>query len=286
MGIDKIDNLCHEQNMNQANISLLPLWRSLGNTGDLPTGWNGPGGSSSNPNMTGVTPAPTQADLLAAAKALNDQQISYNQPAINTLGSQMPMMQQQYGSLLQSITGMSQNAVAQGSVAVNSQTLATNNELGARGIAPGAGLYDNTMAQSLLPVTTANQGVQNQFANLYATTGLSEQSDINAIANQIAALQAGNFPQAQTTASSLSGAQTNASATEYSAQQQLQAAIAQSNAQIQASQNQANAAIQAARINNQYQQVTAGNSLVNVAGNSGITPALLAQLQKSGYFTY
>ena len=28
--------------MNQANIALLPLWRSLGNTGDLPVGWNGP----------------------------------------------------------------------------------------------------------------------------------------------------------------------------------------------------------------------------------------------------
>lgn len=36
------------QNMNQANIGLLPLWRSLGNTGDLPAGWNGEGGSSSD----------------------------------------------------------------------------------------------------------------------------------------------------------------------------------------------------------------------------------------------
>lgn len=30
--------------MQQANIDLLPLWQSLGNTGDLPVGWQGPGG--------------------------------------------------------------------------------------------------------------------------------------------------------------------------------------------------------------------------------------------------
>jgi len=41
------------QNMNQANISLLPLWQSLGNTGDLPVGWFGPGGSASNPSSGG-----------------------------------------------------------------------------------------------------------------------------------------------------------------------------------------------------------------------------------------
>lgn len=37
------------QNMNQANIALLPAWKAAGNTGDLPEGWYGPGGSKSNP---------------------------------------------------------------------------------------------------------------------------------------------------------------------------------------------------------------------------------------------
>lgn len=35
--------------MNQANIEYLDLWRSLGNTGDLPVGWHGPGGGSDIP---------------------------------------------------------------------------------------------------------------------------------------------------------------------------------------------------------------------------------------------
>lgn len=34
------------QNLNQSNVDLLELWRSMGNTGDLPVGWNGPGGSA------------------------------------------------------------------------------------------------------------------------------------------------------------------------------------------------------------------------------------------------
>jgi len=35
------------QNMGQKNIDLLSLWRSMGNSGDLPVGWNGPGGDAS-----------------------------------------------------------------------------------------------------------------------------------------------------------------------------------------------------------------------------------------------
>lgn len=52
------------QNINQSNINLLDLWRSLGNTGDLPVGWNGPGGNSSGGG--GFTPL--QAPDLAALR--------------------------------------------------------------------------------------------------------------------------------------------------------------------------------------------------------------------------
>jgi len=55
------------------------LWRSLGNTGDLPAGWNGPGGSPENPNYTPYEPikVPTAEDLLGEETKKIQEQVTF-----------------------------------------------------------------------------------------------------------------------------------------------------------------------------------------------------------------
>lgn len=135
--------------------------------------------------------APSFQDVLGQANTLNKSLIQANQPAITSLGQQSTDLQSRYSDLLDSIKG-------QGSVALNTQTLATSNELAKRGITNDSGLFQNQLAQSLLPVT---QNTQSQVAQ----TGLAEQGDINQIAGQIAGLQAGNLPAALQSAQGIAG---------------------------------------------------------------------------------
>ena len=160
------------QNMNQANIGLLPLWKSLGNTGDLPAGWNGPGGSTSNPNNS-ATPVYTPPDP-AIAKA--DYQAGIGS-AVSSLQTQGTNLDTQYSDLLGKVMGV-------GTVAMNTATTGENNLLASRGIVNNSPLYSSQMTSAQLPVTTAVQG---QIGSL----GYTQAQLKNTLANNIASIQAG-----------------------------------------------------------------------------------------------
>lgn len=164
--------------MSQANIQYLPQWRAAGNTGDLPTGWtpNGaPGGASTNP-LSNYT------DPIETAKKVQQMQIDANQPAIAQLQKSSTDLQGTYKDLLESIKG--QQGVAQ-----DAQTLATNNELGRRGISSDSGVAQQQQASALRPIAAQYQG-------LAANAGIQQQNDLSGIAGQIAQLQGGNLPSA------------------------------------------------------------------------------------------
>lgn len=215
---------------------------------------------SSTPGASGATSAPGFNDVVNNAQQLQNFQVQANQPAIQNLQQQSTDLQSRYSDLINSIKG-------QGSVAVNQQTLAANNELGARGILPSSSLYQQQLASSLLPVTQANQ-------SQLAQTGLGEQQDLNTLAGQIASLQAGN-PLA-----AISGA------TNY-------AQLAQQAAQFQQSQAQ-NLALQGSQLALQgltagYIPVSPGASLFNTktgASVGGNTPQLSPLSSSGGGNTY
>lgn len=117
---------------------------------------------------------------LNAAKQAQQFQVQANQPAIQTLSTQKNDLSSKYDDLLKSITASQQPAM-------DAQTLATNNELGRRGITSDSGIGQQQLAGALAPVAT-------QFAQLKANTGLSQQQDLGNLAAQIAQLQAGNAP--------------------------------------------------------------------------------------------
>lgn len=186
------------------------------------------------------------------AQMAQDMQVEANKPAIATLQSQYNpdtgtgSLVDRYNTLIDSITASQQPAE-------NAVTLATNNELGKRGITGDSGIAQNQIAQALLPVST-------QFGQLKAQTGLNEQQDLGGIASSIAGLRAGNVGNGLNFASGITTSQ-NA---------------------LTAAQTNAAAAVAAAKLNNQFQNVSPGNNLVNTAGNIAINPATLTS--KGGGF--
>ncbi len=193
--------------MNQANIGLLGQWRALGNTGDLPAGWNGPGGSPGNPNTSGVAPV----DVVGNAQKLLDFQKQANAPVVSSLQSQQPGLEDKYTQLVNSIKGNQQ-------LDTNRQTLATNNELGARGILSSSGAYQQDMANALTPI-------DQQYAGLTANANAGSIQDTQNLALQIAQLQAGNPDTAISGGLQVGGLQNQASS--IASQNALNAAQAQ-----------------------------------------------------------
>ena len=139
------------------------------------------------------SPKVAQQQYMNQANALQQMQIQANQPSIATLQGQETNLGSAYTSLLNSVlTG--------GTVAENQYTTAENNLLGQRGITNDSPLYGQQMGSALLPV-------ESQYKTLAANVGMGSAQDINTLAGQIASLQAGNVPQALTTATSLAGLQ-------------------------------------------------------------------------------
>jgi len=143
------------------------------------TGWND---YQDNVRSQGVSGGGASAvtDPIALAKQAQQMQIQANQPAIATLNTQKSTLDTKYDDLLKSIDS------SQG-VALDKTTLATNNELGKRGITSDSGVAQQQQAAAALPVTT-------QFGQLKANTGLQRENDLTALAAKIAELQAGNVP--------------------------------------------------------------------------------------------
>lgn len=185
-------------------------WRYDGHSWQPPAGYTdaigGNGGAGGN------------SDPLALAKAAQQLQIQANQPAIQTLQGQQQSLKDQYSSLLASVLN-------QGTVASNYAQRAENTLLGQRGIVdPNSAFYGQQMTQALLPVTAQNQSAA-------ANVGAGSAQDLNALAAQIAAFQAGNVPNALTFGGQISGQQT-------ALQQAIQAAQIQGSAQVAAAQAQ------------------------------------------------
>lgn len=133
----------------------------------------------------------TPADPLALAGSLQQMQVQANQPAIQTLQGQQSNLAASYGSLLNSV-------MSAGSSATNYFTGAAAANLGARGILPSSQLGQQTIGSAILPISTQTQGA-------IGSVGLGSAQDLNALAQSIAALQAGNVQGAITGAPALAG---------------------------------------------------------------------------------
>lgn len=137
--------------------------------------------------------AETAADPINQAQRALDFQKTANAPVVASLQTQTPGIQDKYKQLVDSIKGNQQ-------VDQNRQTLATNNQLGARGILPSSGVYQQEQVNAQLPINAAYSG---QLAQ--ANTGSIQ--DLQQLALQIAQLQAGNPESAMSTGLQLGGLQ-------------------------------------------------------------------------------
>lgn len=117
-------------------------------------------------------------DPIKVAERARQYNIQANQPVVQQLQKTQTDLGSQYKQLLDSIKGNYNTAT-------NAQTLATNNELGRRGISSDSGLYQQEMANAMRPIDS-------QFQSLAANTGLQQGKDMQDLALQIANLQSGN----------------------------------------------------------------------------------------------
>lgn len=215
--------------------------------------WKGnPGSGWTAQSMTGGAPVNNggagNTDPMALVRQAQQFQVEQNQPAIQTLQGQQGNLKDQYSKLLESVIG-------QGSVAMNTATSGENAFLASRGLLSNAGIGNNQLSQ-------AQQGVMAQNQSAAANVGMGSAQDINQLAGQIAGLQAGNVPNALNFGGGVYGAG-------------LQIPLIQAQAQQVAGQNPTAIAIQ--RLINQFQNVPAGNSLVNTLSNFAINPSMLTQ---------
>lgn len=154
---------------------------------------------SSNNSQTpiqGAISSLTPQSVTQSAQQLNDFYKQQNQPVIQSYEASKAPLQQRYKDLLDSIKGNQQ-------VAENRTTLATNNELGRRGISNKSGIYEQEMAQSLNPITQ-------QYTGMLKDTTNQQNIDLAAIDKAIAQLNAGNPESSVSTALGLNNAQQSA----------------------------------------------------------------------------
>lgn len=118
-----------------------------------------------------------------------------NQPVVDALKSEGTGIDKRYEDLLAKIKGDQTQAV-------NKQTIATNTELGNRGIGADSGLYQQTLTNALQPV---NQQYQDQY-----NSGVDSQTQArNDLAVRIAQASTGDPTGALNTAISLSQSKAN-----------------------------------------------------------------------------
>lgn len=133
-------------------------------------------------------------DPLYYVKQAQQLQVQANQPAIQTLQTQQTNLGSAYSDLLKSV-------LQQGTVASNYAQVGENTLLGQRGITDNTSpLFQQQMAQALLPVTAQNQAAA-------GSVGVGSAQDLNQLATQIASLQAGNVPGALSYGQNISGLQ-------------------------------------------------------------------------------
>lgn len=136
----------------------------------------GQGGNNADPNTLKTAQATNQA--VQSAKAINDFQVQANQPAIAAYEASKTPLQDRYKSILDQIKGNQTSSE-------NRQTLATNTELGKRGLASTSGVGQQELVNAVNPITAA-------YTGKYGEVAAQRESDIAEIQKAIAMLQSGN----------------------------------------------------------------------------------------------
>ncbi|MEK6830385.1 MAG: hypothetical protein AABY15_09800, partial [Nanoarchaeota archaeon] len=157
-------------------------------------------------------------DIVGAAKQIQQFTSEANKPVIQSLEAQRTPLLDRYSALLDQIKGNQATAEKR-------QSMATSQEFGRRGIPLSSGVFQQTLADVLNPITS-------QYTNLYKETGAGREQDLLALAQQIAQLQAGQPGQAlsqalqfggyQQQAQSLAAQQANQQATQELARRTLE----------------------------------------------------------------
>lgn len=196
-----------------------------------------------------------QAEADAKAKKAQDEYSAAIGTAVSGLQTQKSNLSDQYSSLLATVKG-------QYDPLINQTTASAGAELSRRGLTPDSALFQKETQGALQPIYGA------QAANAQAI-GQGSINDVNAITQAIAALQAG----AAGTSSQLP-LDYGQLGLQYGNLALGQQSLAQ---QLAIAQLQANTSKDVARIAQQYQQVPAGNFLVNTTGRTYLNPSALMQ---------
>ncbi len=164
----------------------------------------------------GVSGGVSVSDPIAQAKAINDFYVQQNQPAIQSIQSQIPKTQQLYENQAGYLKSQQAPLEARYKSLIDSITKSTqtetSQEFGKRGVSTESGLYDQTLNNRLNPQISQlgiSQG-QDVSSLLNQIAQLTGQGDL-AVGNlntQIAQLQAGNAPQALSSAQAIIDAAT------------------------------------------------------------------------------
>lgn len=134
-------------------------------------------------------------DVFDIAKSIMSMQTQANQPVVDTLKGEQSSIDKRYEDLLTKIKGNQTEAV-------NKQTIATNTELGNRGIGPDSGLYQTTLNNAVQPVNQTYQDQTNSAVD-------AQTQSRNDLALRIAQAQTGDPLQAIQLAQSLTQSKTN-----------------------------------------------------------------------------
>lgn len=133
------------------------------------------GGGASGNSLAGGGASGGVFDI---ANSLLSFQQNANKPIVSALQKQGDVLTDRYSNLLATIKGKEQKAT-------NQQTVATNTELGNRGIGPDSGLYQQTLTNALNPITE-------EYSRQTKEATTSQSADATDLALRIAQAQSGD----------------------------------------------------------------------------------------------
>lgn len=176
------------------------------------------------------------------------------QPQVNALQASKSPIQERYKTLIDSIKGNQQTAT-------NRQTVSTANELGRRGI-QGGGLYDQSFADALNPITQ-------QYTGMLQNANTQQSADLNQVDQLIAQIQSGASKDAISNALSTMQMQQQAkqNADQLDLQRQQMASSQSENAANRAFQER-----QASRTDPYANLLNVGGKIYNAQTGQWITP--------------
>lgn len=243
-----------------ASAAQVSAYRASGGQGDTPEGYRADLRDNNDPNY-GTSPGGIQQQYMDAAK-----------PAISSLQSSIPEIQNTYSTTRNQLQNSKQNLSeryksiltdlsSRQTADVNSQTRVTSGELGKRGITGSS-----TLAQQ--EIQNAVQPINSQYATLSTNTGLAQNEALQGIDNSIANLANQETSSLRDVYNTIGQLQSSAG------QGGIQAALQQYSQQEQARQAAAQLALQQSQMEQQKAQQQFENNY-----QSQIQPLQLQQLR-------